>query len=122
MQADRQDQGAYIRTQDALAEKHVANGLACLRKHAGDYNKLTDHFKQWEERLLHLFFNIKSAQDLKPGSRSIEKQPWFNEIKKFTEIGEKVAPKDVFRIIADLTDEVPLTLGVSSNIKFPSKP
>ena len=45
-----------------------------------------------------------------------------NEIKKFTEIGEKVAPKDVFRIIADLTDEVPLTLGVSSNIKFPSKP
>jgi hypothetical protein len=116
MQADRMDQGNYIRTQDALAEKHVANGVAYMRKHAIDYNKLTGHFKQWEETLLHLFFQIKYAQDSKPGARSIEKEPWFKKTKKFTKLGETIAPKNIFQMMANLTDTIPLELGVSSSI------
>jgi hypothetical protein len=118
MKADRIEQGAYIRTQDALTERNVANGLACMRKHAVDYNKLIDHFKQWEETLLHLFFQIKYAQDSKPGARSIEKEAWFKKTKKFTELGETIAPKDIFQMMANLTDEVPLELGVSSSINW----
>jgi ribosomal protein S15P/S13E len=118
MKADRIEQGAYIRTQDALAERNVANGVACMRKHAVDYNKLTDHFKQWEETLLHLFFQIKYAQDSKPGARSIEKEAWFKTTKKFTELGETIASKDIFQMMANLTDEAPLELGVSSSINW----